>query len=144
MYEHYKLWIWCWQDDPLLVVKAICTSWENQISVAPKDVDRPSIFSIPNSHSLALVVNRSPTLTGYDWFWEPFRLLKYKVRSPSRISRSPIKKDWYPYYLFGYSQRVAKKPHFSPIPLLSTGFWLISIKMASFARKKAYFFTNLM
>ena len=38
-------------------------------------------------------------------------------------------------------QRVAQKPHFSPIPLLWTGFWLISIRMAKneFCKKKGTF-----
>ena len=35
-----------------------------------------------------------------------------------------------------------KKPHFSPIPLLWTGFWLIGIEMAKneFCKKKGIFF----
>ena len=40
--------------------------------------------------------------------------------------------------LFGDGRQVAKKPHFSPIPLLWTGYRLISIRMAKneFFRKK--------
>ena len=39
---------------------------------------------------------------------------------------------------FGDGRRVAKKPHFSPIPLVWTSFRLISIRMAKneFFRKK--------
>ena len=37
----------------------ICFSWEKQVSVAPKDVYRPSIFFFPHHYPLALAVNKS-------------------------------------------------------------------------------------
>ena len=37
-----------------------CFSQEKQVSVAPKDVYRPSIFFFPHPYPLALAVNKSP------------------------------------------------------------------------------------
>ena len=38
----------------------ICFFWEMQLSVAPKDAHRSSIFFFSHSHLLALSVNKSP------------------------------------------------------------------------------------
>ena len=49
-------------------------------------------------------------------------------------------------YIYSPGRRLAKKTYFSPIPLLLIGFRLISIQQwlkTSFARKKAYFPTNM-
>ena len=37
-------------DDKIITVQpmVICFSWENEVSVAPKDVYKPSIFFFPN------------------------------------------------------------------------------------------------
>ena len=45
-------------------------------------------------------------------------------------------------HYFGDGYRVVKKPHFSPIPLLLTGFRLISIRKAKkeFCKEKGMFF----
>ena len=49
-------------DDRIIAVQqiVICFSWEKQVSVAPKDVYRPSIFLFPHHFPLALTVNKSP------------------------------------------------------------------------------------
>ena len=49
-------------DDRIIAVQpmVICFSWEKQVSVAPKDVYRPSIFFFPYPYLLALAVNKSP------------------------------------------------------------------------------------
>ena len=53
----------------------------------------------------------------------------------------PWKKAWRTFNPFNDGQRVAQKPHFSPIPLLWTGFRLISIRIAKneFCKKKGIF-----
>ena len=40
----------------------IWCSWEKQVSVAPKDVYRPSISFFPHHYPLALAVNKSPAV----------------------------------------------------------------------------------
>ena len=52
-----------WQDDDKIIAvqpMVICFSWEKQVSVAPKDVYRSSIFFFP--HPFALAVNKSPAV----------------------------------------------------------------------------------
>ena len=54
-----------WHDDDRIIAvqpTAICFSWEKQVSVAPKDVYRPSIFFSPHHYPLALAVNKSPAV----------------------------------------------------------------------------------
>ena len=51
-------------DDRIITVQpmVICYSGEKQVSVAPKDVYRPSIFFFPHHYPLALAVNKSPAV----------------------------------------------------------------------------------
>ena len=51
-------------DDRIIAVQpmVICFSCEKQVSVAPKDVCRPSIFFFPHHYLLALAVNKSPAV----------------------------------------------------------------------------------
>ena len=54
-----------WHDDDKIItvqLMVICFSWENQVSVAPKDVYRPSIFFFPHPYPFALAVNKSPAV----------------------------------------------------------------------------------
>ena len=54
-----------WHDDDRIIAvqpMVMCFYWENQVSVAPKDVYRPSIFYFPHPYSLALAVNNSPAV----------------------------------------------------------------------------------
>ena len=54
-----------WQDDDKVIAvqpMVISFLWEKQVSVAPKDVYRPSIFFFPHPYPLALAVNKSPAV----------------------------------------------------------------------------------
>ena len=54
-----------WQDDDRIIAvqpMVICFSREKQVSVAHKDVYRPSIFFFPHLYPLAMVVNKSPAI----------------------------------------------------------------------------------
>ena len=54
-----------WHDDDRIIAvqpKVICFSREKQVSVAPKDVYRPSIFFLSLHNPLTLAVNKSPAV----------------------------------------------------------------------------------
>ena len=54
-----------WHDDDRIIAvqpMVICFSWEKQVSIAPKDVYRLSIFFFPHHYPLALAVNKSPAV----------------------------------------------------------------------------------
>ena len=54
-----------WHDDDRIITvqpMIIFFFWEKQVSVAPKDVYRPSIYFFPHHYPLALAVNKSPAV----------------------------------------------------------------------------------
>ena len=62
-YSHDSSVMSRWHDDGRIIAiqpMVICFSLEKQVSVAPKDVCRPSIFFFPHHHPLALAVIKSP------------------------------------------------------------------------------------
>ena len=64
-YSHDAIVMSRWHDDDRIIAvqpMVICFSWENQVSVAPKDVYRPSIFFFPHHYPLVLAVNKSPAV----------------------------------------------------------------------------------
>ena len=72
-----------WHDDDRIIAVqpiVICFSWERQVSVAPKNVYRPSIFFFLHHFPVALAVNKSPAVyalsPALDGLWTETRRLK--------------------------------------------------------------------
>ena len=78
---------------PKKPAKRGCFSWEKQVSVAPKDVYRPSIFFFPNHYPLALAVNKSPAV----YILSPSldglsNCASFEITSPMCTTQTPVLK----------------------------------------------------